>query len=189
MKTIGTKIKEIRKRKGFSQEELAELSGVSLRTIQRIENNQNEPHGKTIQLICEALEVRADEILDFGKQEKPDYFIYLHLSVLAFIILPLGNIIFPLILWLSKRDRILNLDKVGASVLNFQILWTILFHASMGLFFSNKILGWKISAFNYFIVLIPTLYLINIIFPIIYAVRAKKGKFEPTYPKLIKFIV
>jgi len=37
MNEIGTKIKELRRKKGLSQEELAENSKVNLRTIQRIE--------------------------------------------------------------------------------------------------------------------------------------------------------
>lgn len=43
MNAIGKKISDTRKSKGFTQEELAELSKVNLRTIQRIENNKNEP--------------------------------------------------------------------------------------------------------------------------------------------------
>lgn len=57
MNSIGTKIFELRKSKGLTQEELAELSKVNLRTIQRIENNENEPRGKTLDLICNALEI------------------------------------------------------------------------------------------------------------------------------------
>lgn len=37
-KILAKKVKELRKRKGYSQEELAEKSGLSLRTVQRIEN-------------------------------------------------------------------------------------------------------------------------------------------------------
>ena len=48
MSIIGKKISETRKSKGLTQEELAELSKVNLRTIQRIENNESEPRGKTL---------------------------------------------------------------------------------------------------------------------------------------------
>ncbi|SDG68983.1 helix-turn-helix domain-containing protein [Mucilaginibacter sp. P25] len=42
MKTYnpGKKIKELRNRKGLSQEELAEQAQLSLRTVQRIENDE-----------------------------------------------------------------------------------------------------------------------------------------------------
>lgn len=50
MNSIGDRICETRKSKGLTQEKLAELSQVNLRTIQRIENNENEPRGKTLEL-------------------------------------------------------------------------------------------------------------------------------------------
>ena len=50
-KNLSKKVKELRKRKGFSQEELAENSGLSLRTIQRIENGETEPTGETLKRI------------------------------------------------------------------------------------------------------------------------------------------
>ena len=63
MKIIGTKITEQRKIKGLTQEELADLSKVNLRTIQRIENNENEPRDKTLSLICDALDLQFEELL------------------------------------------------------------------------------------------------------------------------------
>lgn len=50
------KVKKLRTSKGFSQEELARRSGLSLRTIQRIENNETTPHGDTMRKIFEVLE-------------------------------------------------------------------------------------------------------------------------------------
>jgi transcriptional regulator with XRE-family HTH domain len=44
MSHLGQKIKDARKQKGLSQEELADSAKVSLRTIQRIETNKNELH-------------------------------------------------------------------------------------------------------------------------------------------------
>ena len=98
MNEIGEKIKEVRKKKGLSQEELAESSKVNLRTIQRIENNESEPRGKTLNLICEVLDINVEDILDYGKQPDKSYLIIFHLSVIAFLAIPVGNIILPLIL-------------------------------------------------------------------------------------------
>ena len=52
---------EVRKLKGYTQEELAESSKINLRTIQRIENGKNEPRGKTLNLICDVLEIDINE--------------------------------------------------------------------------------------------------------------------------------
>ena len=93
MNEIGKKIKEIRKKKGLSQEELAESAKVNLRTIQRIENNESEPRGKTLNLICEVLDINAEDILDYGKQTDKSYLTIFHLSVIVFLAIPVGNII------------------------------------------------------------------------------------------------
>ncbi len=50
-------IRELRKKKGITQEELATQANVNLRTIQRIENNQSLPRESTLLLICEVLEI------------------------------------------------------------------------------------------------------------------------------------
>lgn len=63
MDLIGNKLSKIRKTKGFTQEELAERAKVNLRTIQRIENSENQPRGKTLDLICEVLEIDIKEIM------------------------------------------------------------------------------------------------------------------------------
>ena len=57
------RILAIRKSKGFSQEVLAEKSGVSLRTIQRVEQGETVPRGHTIQALATALEVPLDALL------------------------------------------------------------------------------------------------------------------------------
>ena len=51
---IGTKIKEIRKRKKISQEKLAELVSMNNRSILRIENQQNLPTLETLAKIAAA---------------------------------------------------------------------------------------------------------------------------------------
>jgi len=63
MGSIGNIISKQRKLKALTQEELAELSNVNLRTIQRIENNENEPRGKTLSLICDVLNLDLEELL------------------------------------------------------------------------------------------------------------------------------
>lgn len=59
-------IKELRNRKGLSQEELANLAGLSLRTIQRIEKGETNPLGDTKRKIISILESYPDT--DFSKR-------------------------------------------------------------------------------------------------------------------------
>ena len=52
---LGTKIKELRKKEGLTQLDLSEKSGLSLSTIQRIENNKNKPSVYSLRMIGEVL--------------------------------------------------------------------------------------------------------------------------------------
>lgn len=62
MNLLAQTIKETRKRKGLTQTELAEMASVNLRTTQRIENAENEPRGKTLQLICDVLQIELSDL-------------------------------------------------------------------------------------------------------------------------------
>ncbi len=54
-KEFAKKLIDVRRLKGLTQEEVAELSSVTLRTIQRIENEEVIPRASTIKLISNAL--------------------------------------------------------------------------------------------------------------------------------------
>lgn len=60
----GKLIKELRIKKGITQEELAELTNLSSRTIQRIENQEVDPHAYTLQMIAKALDVDINVFTD-----------------------------------------------------------------------------------------------------------------------------
>jgi transcriptional regulator with XRE-family HTH domain len=62
-KYLAKKLKEVRALRGMSQEYLADESRVSLRTIQRIENNESTPTGETIKRIAIALDVKLTELI------------------------------------------------------------------------------------------------------------------------------
>jgi len=186
MNGIGEKIKEVRKKKGLSQEELAESAMISLRTIQRIENNQSEPHGKTLNLICEVLGINAEDILDYGKNADKNYLTIFHLTVLSFLAIPLGNIIIPLIMWMNKKDKIIGLKEIGKNVLNYQIVWSILTFISITVYAIFKIMHYGNYPILFYIFI--GLYILNIILPIIFAIKTKNEKTENLYPNIIKMI-
>lgn len=58
---LGNKISELRKQKGMTQAELAEISKVNLRTVQRIELGQVMPRSHTVKLIFKSLGVEYFE--------------------------------------------------------------------------------------------------------------------------------
>ena len=58
-------VKEIRRRKGWSQKELAEESGVGQDTISGIESGRHEPRPSTLRKLANALDV---EVADFFRE-------------------------------------------------------------------------------------------------------------------------
>ena len=125
-KNLAKRVKELRKRSGISQELLAENAGLSLRTVQRIENGKTQPTGDSIKRLSNALKVTPNDLIDWQITEDNKVLLLLNLSQLAFIAFPLLGILIPLIIWVSKKDKIKDVDQVGKSILNFQISWTLL---------------------------------------------------------------
>ena len=127
---IGEKISQLRKEKAWSQEDLAERSGLSVRTIQRIENNGSRPRPFTLQTLASALDVDIATLLPkeekTGQQPAIDFSILrqINLAVFLHVVLPLGNIFLPLIIWRKNKQSAL-VKEVGSKIITVQILWTI----------------------------------------------------------------
>lgn len=122
---LAKRVKELRNRRGLSQELLAENTGLSLRTIQRIENGETTPRGDTLQRLSIALQVSPDEIVDWVVAEDKNFLAALNLSALGFLFFPILGILIPLVMWISKKDKIKGINKTGKELLNFQISWTL----------------------------------------------------------------
>ena len=119
MNSIGNKILEIRKSKGLTQEALAELSKVNLRTIQRIENNENEPRGTTLNLICDVLEIDSDCLTNKMEQNKGKSISSLIVNGIYLFLL---NLLLMAIIGFLTLDSNANINsRIGAFLLSFFI--------------------------------------------------------------------
>ncbi len=67
---LSLQVKELRKRKGLSQKILAKKSGLSLRTVQRVENGETEPTGETLKRISEVLGVALNKLIDWNNNKE-----------------------------------------------------------------------------------------------------------------------
>lgn len=122
---LAKRIKGLRSRRGLSQEQLADLSELSLRTIQRVEKGETIPRGDTLKRLGIALQVSPDEIIDWKILEDNNVLIMLNFSQLGFLAFPLLGIIIPLAIWILKKETIMNVNEQGKSIINFQITWII----------------------------------------------------------------
>lgn len=181
METIGIRIMQIRKQKGMSQEALSDLAGINLRTLQRIEKDETTPHGNTLLMLCKALEIQPEEIISYGKTEDREFLTWFHLSPIIGLIIPLGQLLLPFILWITKRDQIKDLNQQGANVVNFQIWWLIVFYSFI--FIS---VGINPGMFLPYLILFS---IVNILYPALIAYRITKGApIRPFYPWFIRII-
>jgi len=99
-----------------------------------------------------------------------------HISALSGFLIPLGNIIAPLVIWLLKREQSEFVDDQGKEVLSFQISMLIYFFVSFLLMFI--LIG---------IPLMIGLGIFDLVVTIIAAIKANDGV-RYRYPLRIRFI-
>lgn len=172
---LSKKIKELRNRKGLSQENLSEKSGLSLRTIQRIENGETEPRSDSLKRLAATFDVSPEEIIDWKIIEDNNIVTLLNLTQLSFLAFPLLGIVVPLVIWIAKKDNIKNVNKTGKSILNFQITWTVAIFITYFVWIASKILhiDFILPAIGP-IIIVAVLYVYNLLMILINAIRCYK---------------
>ena len=117
------KLKKIREQQHLTQQELSERSGVSVRTIQRIESG-TEPKGQTLKILAATLNVKEAELLEKTETPVGENFTLIKIinfSSLPVTIFPPANILLPLlIMFLSKQS-----NSLTRQIVNLQIFWSI----------------------------------------------------------------
>ena len=99
-----------------------------------------------------------------------------HLSSLAGLIIPLGNFIGPLVVWLMKKDQMPFVDDQGKESVNFQITVTI----------AAVVAGLTICI-GIGIVLLPLVGVAAVVMAIIAAIKANEGV-RYRYPFTLRLI-
>lgn len=69
---LGKRIKEIRKKRGLTQEKLAELAGIEIPSLSNIENGKNYPNNDTLEKLSDALSLRPYELYMFDYYKSKD---------------------------------------------------------------------------------------------------------------------
>ncbi|MCL5129837.1 MULTISPECIES: DUF4870 domain-containing protein [unclassified Algibacter] len=100
-----------------------------------------------------------------------------HLSQLICLVTGFGSLLLPLILWLTNKEKVEQMDTQGKNIINFQlslIIWCIICVPFI-LLFGLGLLGFV------------ALGVISIILPIVNAIKASRGE-NPTYPLTFNII-
>lgn len=171
-----------RKLKGYTQEELSEKTQVTIRTIQRIEKGDVTPHLQTVKLLAIALDVEVNDLLmlENPKEEtiQKKWLILLHSTPFLGFIIPLANILFPLFLWIHKREDNKIYNNHGVRIINFQITMSILYIFSLVALVTIEKWG-----FFLFVSVIP-FSVVFMLFNIIRAVNSQKCYYPLSFPFL-----
>jgi transcriptional regulator with XRE-family HTH domain len=185
---LSDRVKVLRSRKGLSQEQLAEKSGLSLRTVQRIENDETVPRGDTLTRLAVALQVSPEELIDWQILEDKNVLLLLNLSQLSFLAFPLLGIILPLVIWVLKKDKVKNVNETGKAILNFQITWTILLFSLYASWIISMIthIGFRIS-FLQPLLTVGAFYIYNALSILINTILSQKD-YRVYYVPAIKFL-
>ena len=110
-------------------------------------------------------------------KEEQNWAMFCHLSALSGFVIPLGNVLGPLILWLIKKDTMPLVDQHGKEALNFQI--TVLIAFLVSLLLTMVLIGFVLM----FVVGIGALVL-----TIIAAIKVSNGELDYKYPLTIRMI-
>jgi len=117
-----SKLLFFREQQLLTQDELAEKSGISVRTIQRIESGA-KLKGHTLKAIALALDINPSELTISSTEGcQPNYPLIklINLSSLLFII-PLANILVPLLIMHLKKEN----NAITKQLISVQIMWSI----------------------------------------------------------------
>ena len=71
-KQFGKRIKEIRKNKGLTQEQIAEKIGIEPPNVSKLESGMHFPLPENIEKIAKALNVDVKELFDFEHHKTPE---------------------------------------------------------------------------------------------------------------------
>jgi len=110
------------------------------------------------------------------ESQERNWGMFCHLAALAGFIIPFGNIVGPLIIWLIKKDESAYVDKQGKESLNFQI--SISIYALVSAVLALVLIGFLLLI----VIGIATLILI-----IVAALKANNRE-DFQYPLTIRFI-
>lgn len=101
---------------------------------------------------------------------------FLHLSQLASLVVPVAGIILPIVLWQTQKDKMPGIDAHGKMVVNWMI--SCLIYAVVSVILMIVVIG--------FLTMLAVV-VMGIVFPIIGAIKANNGELWE-YPLTIKFL-
>ena len=117
-----------------------------------------------------------NEVAQVGKEEQ-NWAMYCHVSALVGFIIPFGNVLGPLVIWLMKKDTMPQVEIHGKEALNFQITVLLAFIVSAVL--TVVLIGF---------LLLPIVGLAALVLTIMAAIKVSNGDLGYRYPVALRLI-
>ena len=110
-------------------------------------------------------------------REDKQLLVITHLCQLLTDLTGFGGLIVPLIIWVTQKDKVYQMDEHGKRIVNFQLSLIIAAIVCVPLIF----------LFGLGIIFLIILGILSLIYPIINAIKASNGEL-PSYPLSLNFI-
>ncbi|MEE1945938.1 helix-turn-helix transcriptional regulator [Pedobacter sp. KR3-3] len=123
------KIAQARKKSGLTQEQLAELTHVTVRTIQRIENGQSVPRAFTLKALATALGTTVQELAgpvndgSFDPEKDRHFLQVLCLSCFGYLVIPFVHFLVPAYLLKKSTSKNPKAIVFGRRLVRQQLYW------------------------------------------------------------------
>jgi XRE family transcriptional regulator, regulator of sulfur utilization len=123
------KIIDKRKSKGLTQEELAEIINVNVRTIQRIESGKGIPSNYTLKSLATVLDItleKSDSQDTYLKNEEAKHFLkILVLSCFSYLLIPYVHFLIPSYILKKRKEQNYQIISLARKIILTQIYWII----------------------------------------------------------------
>jgi len=114
-----------RKTKGLTQEELANLCKVNLRTIQRIENGESNPRPFTLKALETALDFRATVQTADDKDDTAHFLSLFCISCFSYLVIPYVHFLVPNYLLNRRKEQNPEIRSFAKKVIRTQMYWVV----------------------------------------------------------------
>lgn len=188
------KIVAARKQKGLTQEQLADLTSLTIRTIQRIESGESTPRAYSLKAIATALSINFEELVSEGTKvdrvsnsdsttTMPDFEGSKHflkmlcLSCFSYLVIPFIHFLLPTQILKKSNEKNPIVIAFAQKVIRIQLYWkaglwllllgTLAYNLLMSVYFQ------KLHLINY---LVPffVMYFLNAIILVVHLVQINK---------------
>lgn len=139
---LDQKIVHARKQKGLTQEQLADLANVTVRTIQRIESAESTPRAYTLKAIASALDISFEKLLTgsgsddnlsssentaaIPAYEDGKHFLkVLCLSCFSYLVIPFVHVLIPTRLLKKSNEQNPAIIAFAKKMIRIQLYWKV----------------------------------------------------------------